>query len=249
MRLTALIGFLLAALLPAHGQSPQQLFERANQLYQQKKYDSAENLYGQLVEQGYRNTALLYNAGNASYRAGHTGYAVYYYEKALRRDPGNEVIRHNLQLANQQVSDRTEPLPPLIFIQWGEKLLSLLSPNGWLAVSLLLGWLLVLFIALRVLKERKGRAIRWGTYGSGVLFVLLLTTSFFSYREASRHDAAVVVAPVTDLRAAPDADSPGILQVHEGLKVKLLNTAPGWMKISLSDGREGWVAGGDLRII
>ena len=59
------------------------MFEKANQLYHNKNYDSASVLYQQMIQDGYCHPALYYNAGNAYYRTNQIGMAVWCFKKAL----------------------------------------------------------------------------------------------------------------------------------------------------------------------
>ena len=57
--------FLLLFSLQAKAES-HLMFEKANQLYHNRLYDSAAGLYQQMINDGYCDPALFYNAGNVS---------------------------------------------------------------------------------------------------------------------------------------------------------------------------------------
>ncbi|GAA4314722.1 SH3 domain-containing protein [Compostibacter hankyongensis] len=249
MRTYLLILLLSAGTLTAAAQRPQQLFEQANGLYRQRQYDSAAQLYGRLIGEGYRNTALWYNAGNASYQAGRTGYAVYYFEKALQQDPGNAAVLHNLQLARQRVADRTDLPPTIIFVQWEQHILHLFSPNGWLLAGLLLCWLTIAGVALHFFRGSASRWVRWGTRLAAVLFVLALIGGILTYRQQMQHDTAIVMVSEAAVKSAPDNNSTDLQDIHEGYKVSILGNAPGWVKIRFGDEKEGWVAENTLKVL
>lgn len=234
---------------PALGQSPQPLFDTANSLYQSQQYDSAATVYGHLIDQGYDNAALYYNAGNANYKAGHTGLAVYDYEKALQDQPGNPVILHNLQLANQRIVDKPDQPPTLFFINWWRAVLHFHRPNGWLAGSIFFFWLLLLCAAWRMLSETKPRWTKWGIYVAGILFSAYFICTVAWFRQATLHPYAIVMEGTVTMKSAPDSGSSGIADIHEGVKVKVLDTAAGWKKIRLTDGREGWILAGTMKTL
>ena len=52
------------------------MFEKANQLYHNKMYDSASVLYSQLINDSYLSPNLFYNAGNSFYRTEKIGLAI-----------------------------------------------------------------------------------------------------------------------------------------------------------------------------
>ena len=68
-----------------------------------------------------------------------------------------------------------------------------------------------------------------------VLFAATRTTALAS------KDQAVLLAPEVIVYATPDANSNQDITLHEGLRVRLLDTYESWRKIELVDGRSGWV--------
>ena len=129
------IVILLVANSTLFALNEEQIFQQANEYFVQKQYDKAIESYRQLVSSGYEGTSLFYNLGNAYYRSGKIGYAILYYEKALRLSPGDEDIKHNLSLANLKTIDKLESLPQFFLFDWWEGLLALFSTAGWTIVS------------------------------------------------------------------------------------------------------------------
>lgn len=252
-RLITRVSFIFLALLSAGSvlaQSAQQNFEQANSLYQKHRYDSALTLYRQLIGQGYNNPELYYNTGNASFKSGKLGYAVYYFEKALQQSPGNDVIKHNLAIAKQQATDRIDQVPTLFFIRWWHQLLHLHSANGWMIGSMLFFWLLVFFIGWRLLRRHgplpAPRWTKWAIIVSAIVFCLYFSGAVGTWYQRTHHVFAVIIKTDEPLKTAPDAGSADVLVVHEGLKVKILDSVSTWRKIKLTDGKEGWVQAGAL---
>ncbi|NLZ50379.1 MAG: SH3 domain-containing protein, partial [Rikenellaceae bacterium] len=55
-------------------------------------------------------------------------------------------------------------------------------------------------------------------------------------------DEAIVVSPVVSIKSAPGAEnSKDLFILHEGTKVRLLDSVGSWLNIELSDGRQGWI--------
>lgn len=241
---------LFAAGERAFAQSSQQVFNAANDLYQKHQYDSSLTLYRKLIAGGFDNAELYYNAGNAGFKSGRLGYAIYYFEKALQRSPGNKVIQHNLSIAKQQATDKIDQAPTLFFIRWWHQLLHLHSPNGWMTGSLVFFWLVVFFTGWRLLRRRSltpaPRWTKWGIVVAAVLFSLYLSGAAGTWYQRTHHLFAVIVKTDEPLKTAPDDSSPDMLIVHEGLKVRILDSVTTWRKIKLTDGKEGWVQAGAL---
>lgn len=227
----------------AVAQPTQPSFDNANNLYQKHQYDSALTLYRELIGKGFNNAELYYNAGNASFKSGQLGYAVYYFEKALQQSPGNAVIQHNLAIAKQQATDKIDQVPTLFFIAWWHHLLHWHTPNGWVIGSILLFWLVLFFIGWRLF-GKKLPAPRWTTWIialTAILFCLYLSGAIGTWYMRTHHIYAVIIKTDEPLKTAPDSGSADVLIVHEGLKVKITDAVDSWRKIKLTDGKEGWV--------
>ena len=56
------------------------LFEKANKLYQQEKYEQAISLYDSIQQNGLQSGALFYNMGNAYYKLQSWPESILYYE-------------------------------------------------------------------------------------------------------------------------------------------------------------------------
>lgn len=242
-----LIG--LIACLSVFAQKPQQRFNRANHLYQKQAYDSALAIYAGLIDEGYDNAALFFNAGNASYNSGRSGYAVYYFTKALQQDPGNEQIQHNLRLAQLQASNKIEQLPTLFFVRWWHVVLRFLSVNAWLIGSIVFFWILIFFIGWKGLAKIPPPFLRWIWIPLLVLFGFFMAGAIFSRVAATTHDTAIVIDIEQPLREAPDNNSSSIEYLQKGAKVEILDSVENWKKVRLVDGTEGWFNAQDMKTL
>ena len=71
MQRIVLINILfLAGLLGLAGQSAEERYSQAGQLYSSGDYSGAASIYRKLWEEGFRSEDLLYNTGNAFFKAG-----------------------------------------------------------------------------------------------------------------------------------------------------------------------------------
>jgi tetratricopeptide (TPR) repeat protein len=234
-----------------YAQQPKQLFQKANQAYQKQDYQKAIELYQNILGQGYQATEIYYNLGNAYFRLNNLGQAILNYEKALKLNPNDPDISYNLELANLRVVDRLE-LPPRFFLfEWWDSLKTYFSLTQLtqlvavlfiLSVSLVILWLFI----------RRYRLKRWlltGTIISGVLFIFwgyILILQSEGYR--NRHQG-IVLTPTVTVMSAPDEASTDVFLLHEGVKIRLDEQRETWVKISLPDGKSGWIKTGDISII
>lgn len=234
--------------LQAQHATPQQQFEKANQLYQQNKYSEAAATYQQLIDQGYSLPDLYFNAGNAYYKSNRTGLAVYNYEKTLRMDPGHQAAAHNLALANQRVQGFTNELPLLFFQKWWQQWEHLHSPNGWAVGSILLFWLLVAGILVYLLAERfASRALRIGIGVIGALAVIYCFMSIYSWSAGNSHHTGIVMSSGIKAKPGPDPGGKDLFELNEGMKVEVLDATEDYCKVQLADGKTGWIGCNEVK--
>lgn len=228
--------------------APQQQFEKANALFREKQYTEAANTYQQLIEAGYTEPQLYINAGNAWYKANKTGMAIYNYEKALQLEPFNKSADHNLSVANQRVEGYVNDLPLLFFQQWWLYMQHFHSPNGWAAGAIILFWLLIAaLIAMLLLPSFRPVLLRWATGVIAVLFVCYLAMGISVYISVNRHDEGIIMGTAVKVKSAPDEASKDMFELHEGVKVLVIDATQEFCKISLPDGKTGWLTCAEIR--
>ena len=69
------------------------------------------------------------------------------------------------------------------------------------------------------------------------------------YRRITERDYAIVLTPSVTVKGAPDNSGTSLFVIHEGLKVKIIESLGEWVNIRLEDGNEGWVAKRDIERI
>ncbi|MBS0025943.1 tetratricopeptide repeat protein [Chitinophaga sp. 22321] len=241
------IAWLLPAFTTANAQTPQsnpqQRFEQANVLFSQSKYTEAARTYQQLLDEGHTQKALFFNAGNAWYKAGKTGQAIYSYEKALQLSPNDAAIKHNLAIANQKVSGFVEELPLVFFQQWWLQLQHLHKANGWAVGTVVLFWLLIAGILVNsFLPGWKNKFLRWGNYVIGALCVLYLLMAIDTYLSSNNHQSGIVMNSNIKAKTSPDENSRDAFEIGEGMKVHIVDATAEFCKVELADGKNGWIS-------
>jgi uncharacterized protein YgiM (DUF1202 family) len=85
-----------------------------------------------------------------------------------------------------------------------------------------------------------------------ITMVIVLIAFIFSFNlrsNASSKGSAVVLAPVSNVKSAPNSTGGNLFILHEGTKVEVLESVGGWSKVELSDGRQGWMESKDFEAI
>ena len=245
-RLTSLATLVLLVAVSGNAQSPEQLFQQGNGYYQQGNFAAAIECYESILKSGATGGELCFNLGNAYYKQGNMGKAVLHYERAIRLMPGDDDLRHNLQLANLLIVDKIDVTPRLfVWDMWdGIKAWFSLSGITWTAYALLLlsaGAVVTVILARRYSVRKIGMI---ASLGIGLFFVFAAVILVDKARDAGRSDEAIVLATLTTVKNSPDAKSSDAFVLHAGVKVRIIDSVNEWVKIRLADGKVGWMERG-----
>ncbi|RMF06528.1 MAG: hypothetical protein D6762_09290 [Candidatus Neomarinimicrobiota bacterium] len=240
---SSLIGILLGAILLAGpSEQIQQEFLAGNLALQAENYEQAVRHYETILAKGFEQADLYYNLGNAYYRLGWIGKAVWAYEKGKQLAPRDEDIAYNLELVNARLPDHIE-LPDLPWIvTWYRAVKHLFTLGDLLVAGSLLLLLSGLFWSIRIWKQDWQE---WSTTAALVGVILALAIHLVAldkYWEITDTREAVIIAPEVAAYSAP-LERPETIQfkIHEGTKVKVDQSQPGWIEITLLDGKKGWI--------
>ncbi len=246
----SMLGLLMLAGI-ASGQTPEEAFERGNEAYRAGRFEEAIGEYSGIISRGYVSAPLYFNLGNAYYRTGRMAKAILSFERGARLDPGDPDIEFNLRLANLRIVDRIEPVPELFLLGWIRTLVNLITPSTS-AVLLAVFWTLAFgqLAAVNIIVSSFWNALlRWGILAAAA-FVLLLGLVFgMQINQLSDRSEAIVTARSVTAKNSPDTESVDAFVIHEGLKVRLSDSVGEWVKITLADGKVGWIRSTELERI
>ncbi|MBQ9435678.1 MAG: tetratricopeptide repeat protein [Bacteroidales bacterium] len=235
----------------SYGESYQQLMQRANTAYQEQHYAEAVALYQQIADAGNEGSILYYNLGNAYYKTDDLSHALLWYERALRLDPRNEDIKHNIAFVNRQLVDRIEVLPELFITRWWNAISKSVTSNTWAMLSIIFCSLMFLSVVLLLVGRRPW--LRSLGLASSIIFLLLTIFSIiFAHKEAVRYEKspeAIVMQPVLNAKSTPNATGNDLFVIHEGLKVGVTDRLGDWYEIKLPNGEKGWVPAQGVEVI
>lgn len=245
-RHTAALLLALCCPGPGFATPAEDLFSQGVKAYDQGNYPAAAQAFEQLA-QTVASGDVLYDLGNAQFRAGRLGEATAAYLAARTLKPRDPDIRANLRLVNRQVRDNVsvdrEPSLAQTVAFW---IYRLSERELLLAFSTVfgLGWLtLAASLLLSGEPRRYTRTAAWVTIGCG----LFLGASWLAHGALVPIWGAVTQAEA-QVRSGPGTLSPVLFVLHEGAPFMVLEQEEGWAKIELSDGKRGWVGNDGVRI-
>ncbi|MCL2098289.1 MAG: tetratricopeptide repeat protein [Bacteroidales bacterium] len=227
----------------AYAQTADEQWIQANELYAAGNFAEAESLYKAIESNGYVSADLYYNLGNAYFKQQSWGKAILYYERALRLNPEDKDIVHNLDMANAMIIDRSEAVPEFFLATWIRSIYSVAGADTW-------GWWAIVFFAACLLLAllfffARSITLRKFSFFIAILSLLCCGTCilFAHYQKQALHDQskAIVMSAVVTIKSSPDNSGKDLFILHEGTKVTLLESLGQWQRIQLTDGRQGWL--------
>ena len=236
----------------AQAQPADSLWTAGVDAYTAGDYPAAIGQWNSLAESGLQSVELYYNLGNAHFKDGNVPRAILWYERAHRLDPSDKDVSHNLEFARAQTQDRIDSVPEFFLRTWIRKASLIMHSNAWAVLSLVL-FAAFLGLALLFLLGGGAGARRTGFF-AGIAALLLslacLGLSSTQKRDAQKDNGAIVMLPVASVKSAPSGDaSTSLFVLHEGTRVKTLDSVSGYTLVELSDGRQGWIETKAIEII
>lgn len=225
------------------------LFDQGKELYKNGKYQQAINSWMQILENGQTSSELYFNIANAQYKLNQIGPSIYYYEKALQLSPNDSDIKTNLAFAENARIDAIEPLPQSVFTKWYNNIADIFTYDGWaiLAVGFSIVFVTLFLLYYFSYTEKRKRLL----FATSILSILLLlgavTMAFLTYGDYSKNQPAIIFASQIEVKSEPSMGSNSAFVLHEGTKVQILAQDGNWFRISLADGKDGWIPASDLK--
>ncbi|MBE6252397.1 MAG: tetratricopeptide repeat protein [Bacteroidales bacterium] len=231
---------------------PDSLWNAGVAAYTEGDFASALQDWEDVRATGLMSKELYYNLGNAYFKTGEMAQSILWYERALKLDPSDADIRHNLEYARSLTQDRIEEVPEIFFEQWGHAMCYLLPSNTWAVLCLVFLAAAIAMALLFLLGSTAGRRRVGFFVGIACLLLAFLGWDFAQWQrqEALAQDRAIVMRPVSSVKSSPSAESAKDLFIlHEGTRVKILDNVGSYTNIELGDGRQGWIPSGDIEVI
>jgi tetratricopeptide (TPR) repeat protein len=245
--LLALVVAVTAVARSARADRLEEAWKRGNDAYLHGDYDAAVAAYEELDREDVVSPDLFFNLGDAYFKKGALGPAIWAFERAAALDPDDDDVRFNLdqsrKLAARQARDKIEgeDRDPL----W-VRAVTVLSPSTetWIFLALYLGFFALLFVRRRASDDARPAL----TAGAAILagLALLAGGAVAGRAVLERVPFGVVLPDALAVKEGADVNYKTGFQVHAGLRVRLLERDQDWLRIRLANGLEGWVRSKDV---
>lgn len=210
-------------------------FSAGNQLYAQGKFAAAAAAYEQILHSEGQSPALLFNCGNAEFKAGRLGRAIAAFRRAELLAPHDAEIRANLAFVRSQVPGSS--FQPNRWLGW----VSQLSLNE---AALLAAFFLWVVSALRIARQlQPALAPKLRSLTRLATALCLFTAGVLAVQAANHFNSAVAVVTVPEAiaRSGPFDDAQTAFTLHDGVELGILERHDHWVQVADGTGKIGWL--------
>ena len=227
------------------------IFDNGNIAYQKADYTTAIDNYKSIINKGYSNSQVYFNLGNSYFKLKDFPNSILYYEKAYKLNSSDGDIRHNLKLANKNITDKIEPIPDFFMKRLWLDLVFSQKIDSWAILSLVALFLALLLFILFFLSGNPSLK-KTGFYSAFLFLFLSLLTYALAWQQENflnENNNAIIFESSLTVKSAPDEKSTALFVIHEGTKVIITETLGEWNKVKLENGNMGWIKSKTFQII
>lgn len=225
LRCLVLLGLLGSSVgAAAATDAPDGRFREAAAHYTATNYAAAEQVYRDLLADGYRQGEVLYNLGNSLFKQGEIGEAILAYREAALLLPRDPDVAANMTFARRSTGALDLAYP------WFLDLGLSLSRGAW-------GWMLTLgywgaaaLVVLGLLMPRTRPAV-YRLAGIALLLALVGGAGQAAWWAWERQPEAVVLTDNARTRFAPMEDATPAFALPEGSLVRIEDRKGDWVQV------------------
>lgn len=244
MRITAMMAVFFSLCTPMWASLA--TFESGNTAYADGRYRDAVALYQTIIAEQPNTKAsemarVYYNLGNAQFKQGELAQAILAYERALRLDPRNEDVKHNLRFAQSRITDDIKD-NDFFLSSWVKAVRNSASEEVWRWVSIglfILGLIGILIFLLSPILWLRKSAFYIALLALFISLCAGLNARSLHQRDTLRNEA-IITQGIVNAKSSPDRSGTDLFTIHEGTKVTIGETIGEWANIRVAQ-YEGWI--------
>ncbi|MDD2488652.1 MAG: tetratricopeptide repeat protein [Bacteroidales bacterium] len=225
------------------------LYEKGNSLFNDKKYDQALKTYLTIEKQNKFSADLYYNIGNTYFRLNDYANSILYYERGLRLKPNNNNIENNLKVAKARLKGDVYIVPDFFLKRWWRTISNLFIPSTWMIVSIILLISSCLIFVFYYFSFEKKIILFYSFLFSILLFSVSVFAGFNRQNTIQSKNYAIVFDNNSSGKDSPDINSTDKIKIYKGQKVKIVEKANTWIKVKTEDGKEAWIESKSVIVI
>jgi tetratricopeptide (TPR) repeat protein len=233
---------LLAGVAGARAESISDTFLQANKFYEEGKYSQSAAVYEQLLQTGHVSPAIYFNAGNACFKAGQVGRAIYDYRHAEQLAPHDPDIRANLGIARAKAGASSAALPGSRWTRWVGRV----TLNEWACAASAAAALFFLVLTARQISPAFGKSSGGLAGVLAAAAVWLLICLGLSIDQRLLEKSSIVIVPEAVARRGPMEESQSAFTAHDGAEMMVLGRDGDWLQVSDASHQIGWLQEKDV---
>jgi len=221
--------------------------QKGNEQYASNKFAEALQSYQTLIKDDVTSFSLYYNLACTYFQLDSLAPSIYYFEKAKKLNPKDADLEHNLSLANGNQQDDIDKFPELFLATFFKNIANILSSNLWLILAALSLW----FAAVHFYLKGSGKIIlNENLHIYSLVFGLTcFLMAYLNYSFNYNKKEAIVFNQTTTVYKSPNTDAENLIEIHEGLKVIVLDEVDQWYQIKMTDNTKGWLNKAAVKIL
>jgi len=218
-------------------------FSAANELYAKGKFADAAAGYEKILQTGGESAPLLFNCGNAEFKAGHLGRAIAAYRRAELLTPRDAELRANLAFVRTQVQGAS-----LRESRW-QGWVSSLTLNEGAVLAAIFFWALFALLAARQIQPALAPKLR--SASRLVLVLAVFSGTVLGLQAASHFETAVAVVTGAEAtaRTGPLDDAQSAFVAHDGAEMRVLDRHDNWVQVADGAGKIGWFSRRQVEVL
>ena len=233
---------LLASAWGAKGESADDTFLQANKLYEEAKYSQAAAKYEDLIRAGHISPAIYFNTGNAWFKNGQIGRAIYNYRRAEQLAPRDPDIRANLEIARSKAGTSNAGLPGNRWTRWVGRL----TLNEWAGATAAAVAVFFIVLTARQLSPAFGKSSGGLAWVWAAASIWLLICLGLSIDQQLLEKTSIVLEPEAVVRRGPLEESQSAFTAHDGAEMVVLGRDGDWLQVSDAAHHIGWLQQKDV---
>ena len=210
-------------------------FDDAARLYERGQASEAASAYEDLLQAKGPSFPLLYNLGNAHFRAGNAGKALWAYREAEHLNPWDSDTQANISTVLVHFN-----LPqPKGFVESTIRHLPL-GTTGWITLGLTAATsVLMTFSLWNPGLYQRTTSFRWLAGIASVVAWSAYSTALWNHFTGPN---AIVIARDASVRHGPLEEAPAAYPAPDGSELRIIGIRREWYHVKDASGRQGWIA-------
>ena len=217
-------------------------FFSANNYYNSSNYLESIELYEKILDEGWESSNLYYNLGNAYYRQGMIGQSIWSYNKALRINPRNSDIKHNLEILNARIKDRIVLPNEFFLVKTYIKIKYRYNLQEWFFIGSIIIFISVVLFLLSKLYIFDNFFLDRSLIVFIIISIIIHVIILDKFLDENDSRVGVIIDNSVDAYSGPFyGDNTILFKINEGTKVKIAQAQNNWIEIILLNGNRAWV--------